>query len=132
MQCLRCRGEAMRVERRGHIDDPLGVVEIDICPQCAGMWLDALELNALAGSLFTDLEGIALSASAPTAEDAQLHCPRCAGAPPLDKCHPLTAPDVVVDRCGSCHGFWLDKGELDKLERVHSDQLVAVLLGGEP
>ena len=28
---------------------------------------------------------------------------------------PADAQDLIVDRCSSCNGFWLDSGELDRI-----------------
>ena len=34
----------------------------------------------------------------------------------------LDAPEVIVDRCPSCDGFWLDKGELDQMKWLVSKE----------
>jgi Zn-finger nucleic acid-binding protein len=39
-----------------------------------------------------------------------LECPFC--KTPMEK---INRADVTVDRCPSCQGVWLDKGELDKI-----------------
>ncbi len=41
-------------------------------------------------------------------------CPRCGGD--LEEKH---AEHVRVDECRECGGIWLDKGELDQLQRVN-------------
>ena len=40
-----------------------------------------------------------------------MQCPRCANVV-LDE---LDRNGVTVDRCGTCRGIWLDRGELEKL-----------------
>jgi uncharacterized protein len=40
-----------------------------------------------------------------------MHCPRCE-AVVLDE---IDRNGVTVDRCASCRGIWLDRGELEKL-----------------
>jgi len=41
-------------------------------------------------------------------------CPRCGGD--LKATH---AEHVRIDECGECGGIWLDKGELEQLQRVN-------------
>jgi Zn-finger nucleic acid-binding protein len=41
-----------------------------------------------------------------------LSCPKCAG-----KLDSYTYMEFVLDRCGSCGGIWLDKGELQGIVR---------------
>lgn len=40
-----------------------------------------------------------------------MHCPRCETAT-LEE---LDRSGVTVDRCSSCRGIWLDRGEMEKL-----------------
>ena len=43
-------------------------------------------------------------------KDTDLKCPRC------DKVmRKIKKADVVIDVCDTCHGMWLDEGEIDKL-----------------
>jgi Zn-finger nucleic acid-binding protein len=41
---------------------------------------------------------------------AALKCPKCEGA-----LAEMKVEEVVVDRCDTCHGIWLDAGELEQL-----------------
>lgn len=41
MQCPRCDGKL--------VSQTFGKVEVDVCPKCSGLWLDARELEQLAG-----------------------------------------------------------------------------------
>ena len=50
--------------------------------------------------------------------DAHLQkCPRCGGD--LEERH---AEHVKIDECQECGGIWLDKGELDQLQRVNKSR----------
>jgi Zn-finger nucleic acid-binding protein len=40
-----------------------------------------------------------------------MKCPRCEGIV-LEE---IDRSGITVDRCGSCRGIWLDRGELEKL-----------------
>ena len=52
------------------------------------------------------------SAEAKTAGTSSMQCPRCDG-----KLHEAVVAEVTLDSCDKCGGVWLDKGELDMLER---------------
>lgn len=59
------------------------------------------------------------------AEENTRHCP-------LDQTAMIkeVAHMVVLDRCPSCHGVWLDGGELDKLrDDLHADAVLAMTRG---
>jgi Zn-finger nucleic acid-binding protein len=114
----------LEVQTRG---EGLDVIEIDICPNCKGLWLDASELTGLDDNFFIDIERIELVDVAPTEQDALLCCPRCDGAPILSKVHPAGFSRVVLDTCSACHGFWLDRGEIEKMKDVSDRRLVADL-----
>ena len=38
--------------------------------------------------------------------------------------------NIVVDRCPSCHGVWLDGGELDQMKRTIEAGLTTDLIRG--
>ncbi len=82
-------------------------VEVDACPACGGLFLDANEVRALTGSsslhrLLTKYLGLD--------SDSQLVCPNCGGLMDGED-----AGNVRVDVCLECHGVWLDAGELERL-----------------
>jgi hypothetical protein len=87
-------------------------VEVDVCPQCGGIWLDRGEIAALSAFRDSELDELramhgTLSASRP-AKGKPLKCPACPGI--------LEERDigvVRVDFCPRCQGFHLDRGELD-------------------
>jgi Zn-finger nucleic acid-binding protein len=114
----------LEVQTRG---EGVDVIEIDVCPGCQGIWLDASELAKLDDNFFVDIERTDLVGVVPTEKDRELSCPRCEGAPPLAKVHPAGYPLVVLDTCPGCHGFWLDRGEIEKVRDVSDRRLVADL-----
>lgn len=125
MKCLRCETVELEIQALGEGAD---VVEIDVCPTCRGIWLDAKELAKADDNFFVDVEQMELEKAAAGADDRELGCPRCDGAPRLDKVHPRKFKRLVVDRCPACRGFWLDRGELEKMRDVSDRLLVASLL----
>ena len=45
-----------------------------------------------------------------------MKCPKCGQE--LEPFSPKDAKELIVDRCPSCEGFWLDKGELEQMQKV--------------
>lgn len=79
-------------------------VEVERCPACDGLWLDRGELTSRGGAL--------------PAENAQWMgqrpCPRC--SVPMQV---VAGGGIEIDRCSSCMGIYLDRGELELLQRIH-------------
>lgn len=96
MRCPRDGGGLQKVERAG--------TPIDCCTTCGGVWFDVGELAHLGDP---DVETAAARVT-PAARLSRIGCPRCAG-----DCHESLVGEVVVDVCASCHGLWLDAGELE-------------------
>lgn len=90
-------------------------VEIDRCPDCRGIWLDANELETL---VETKPKALLREDRAFKAEPGQagvaLKCPHCKGTP-LIKLNSLHRPGTIVDSCTVCYGTWLNAGELSRL-----------------
>jgi Zn-finger nucleic acid-binding protein len=125
MKCLRCESVELEVQARGEGAD---VIEVDVCPSCHGVWLDAAELAKIDDNFFVDVERMELLKATPAPEDRGLSCPRCPKAPALEKVHPRGHKSLIIDTCPACHGFWLDRGELEKVRDVSDKLLVASLL----
>ena len=87
-------------------------VEIDYCPACRGLWLDAGELAVLLGRPDPlrpeDLAG---------ARPGPRRCPRCDRALVVQ---PSPGAAVEVDLCPALHGLWLDPGELEAIARAQA------------
>ncbi len=105
--CLR-DGEELR-----EVEYPGTTVKLDVCPACAGVWLDRGELEALRAAVAhlvppeRDLNERAreLALEAPAPE--QRGCPRCGGA-----LAPEPLRGITAERCAGCGGVWLDSGLL--------------------
>lgn len=104
IECPRCWVEARREEV-----EILGPnIFIDICPKCNGTWLDPGELGKLLKDRkLTDY----LTKDIGTQSKSELVCPRCGGLMDIE-----SAEDIEVDVCLTCHGVWLDAGELEDLK----------------
>jgi Zn-finger nucleic acid-binding protein len=100
-------------------------VHIETCPSCGGDWLSAGELGNIVRARkrrFNEAECVAIANATkikgvrlPTV-DRHLTCPSCGSTT-----HPVNYGDdsgIIVDECAACHGIWLDRGELEKIEDV--------------
>ena len=113
-QCPRCRlalASAPLLEG--------GCVEVDVCPQCRGIWFDAGELQTILDATADEQARVdrqligALSARAAGPwEVCEVPCPVCSAT--MDRCAHGHRSGVVADRCAA-HGVWLDGGELEAL-----------------
>lgn len=106
INCPKCSSETL-VETL-----TLGNIPLDVCPGCSGIWFDKGELEALLaqsqGGAPADLALIN-----PKAES--LVCPRCKN---MMSRGGLVNPLLLVDRCQSCGGIWLDSHELDLVKKL--------------
>lgn len=109
MKCPRCQRDLKESDFGQY-----GFVIVDVCQQCQGAWFDKGELDRIDDSVWTNVEEIDLNKAAPIHHN--IKCPKChANLVPVS---PKDAEELIVDRCTSCQGFWLDKGELDQLREV--------------
>jgi len=118
MQCPSCGASSMRpVTYEG--------VTLENCGSCGGFWLDEPELriiNAVREKKFdretceaignqTGVQGVRLEDV-----DRDLKCPKCAGE--TDAVNFVGNTGIIIVRCSSCGGLWLDKGELAHIQQV--------------
>jgi len=108
-KCPKCEGRLWHLRRQG--------IFYEMCSQCSGIWFDAGELTMLL-QIYKDFDPEAGEASS-------ANCLRCDSGM-REYTFPNT--DVKIDRCPSCQGVWLDKGEFGQLR----DQLSAIVNKDEP
>lgn len=107
MHCPRC-------DRRILTTIVKGKVELEQCPDCRGLWLDAGELARLAGTS-SDLP----PQVDPSVDGLRAYCPKC--EKPMNRRYYSDSRAVLVDECRICHGVWLDDNELlDVVKTAHS------------
>src|SRR5262249_5095168 len=97
-----------------------GAVNVDGCPTCGGLLFDARGLARLAHGPRSEMEALERqfqSSAAETADAGPLQsrlCPACrAGMRTFE--YPW-APGIRLEGCPSCHGVWIDDGELRRIE----------------
>ncbi|MFH1749182.1 MAG: zf-TFIIB domain-containing protein [Planctomycetota bacterium] len=117
MQCPNCRKMLRTVDYEG--------IQVETCRSCGGEWLDSDELGhvvrareerfgvderrAIAES--TTIKGVVLKDV-----DRDLACPKCGST--TDPVNYGGNTGLIVDRCTSCRGFWLDAAELEKVQML--------------
>ena len=111
-------------------DSPLGAISyeginIDTCEDCHGEWLDAGELTQIIKARevrFDEQERRAIAAAAKVPGikldkvDRTLKCPKCGGQ--TDPVNYGGDTGIIIDKCSTCGGIWLDQGELEKIQMV--------------
>jgi len=92
---------------------PAGEILLDLCPECAGVWLDGGELGRLAGE-----RNLEIQLAARRGRPSEISCPRCTSE--------MTQKEflgIVVEVCILCAGLWLDQAELEQLQIAYQDYL---------
>ncbi len=85
-------------------------IDVDKCPTCGGLWLDAQELDELEDTVYAEDD---LKGSLFISEDATAFpCPRCGAT--LNQFE-YRFYNLMLERCPNGDGFWLDAGEDQKV-----------------
>lgn len=85
-----------------------GRVNVDICPNCRGTFVDGIELRRVVGD---DALALALSGLRGAPEEP-MDCVACERPMYFD-----TVDGIELDHCVDCLGVWLDAGEVERLAR---------------
>ncbi len=109
MKCPACRVPMYVVEFKQ--------IELDLCPDCGGVWFDRGELSLL-------LEADRPLETVPAAADEDPRpCPLCDKT--MDKLNIGPTRRVLVDGCTDC-GMWFDRREVEDLSRDLRDNEVGI------
>ncbi|MBI2899066.1 MAG: M48 family metalloprotease [Planctomycetes bacterium] len=84
-------------------------VEVDVCPQCKGMWLDRGEIFSFAG----DSRQLQKELEAARAKAAPGSLPSPITSAPMNVLR--LAGGLEIDECPKSGGIWLDAGELERV-----------------
>jgi membrane associated rhomboid family serine protease len=133
MGVRRCPHDGTLLERRW-----IRKVELDVCPDCRGVFLDRGELERLLpGFHSADMRAVRRTVHH---RANGLTCPPCK-KPMLRLRYGPVATTFVLDRCVSCGGLWLDRGEVegmleasDRVRRVNQKKIFTSKrrFGGDP
>lgn len=84
-------------------------MDVQACPKCQGLWLTPAELDQLENEAFSDEAN--KGSLYVVSHETSLKCPVCSA--PLKR-FDYRFFDLQLDCCPE-HGFWLDKGEDNKI-----------------
>ena len=109
MRCPKCRADMEQIDYEG--------TEIDRCTICSGIWFDTGEIDVLRDmkAATTIDTGNAKKGKQSNAIDSY-QCPRCSGA--MVRVVDPKQTHIWYETCSSCHGSYLDAGELRDLSNV--------------
>lgn len=88
----------------------LAGIELDSCPFCNGCWMDRNEVERMTRSRGRNHLNVELEDT----KASELTCPRCRKTDMLVG-HHINIKNLVLDQCQTCHGVWMDRGELTTL-----------------
>ena len=95
-----------------------GPIIVDQCERCGGIWFDQSELFRAKQGEAEEIEVLntEMLRTPSVIEDSTLLCPRDQAAMTrfTDKYFPQ---DIVLVRCPSCHGIWLNRGTFTKYQQ---------------
>ncbi len=104
-------------------------IEVDVCSACHGMWLDKGELEAIEASSEHDYahelaedQGVAPQSFADLHEQQRrgpIDCPKCGKT--MESREYGYASRIHIDTCIQGCGVWLDRGEIQALEKFFDD-----------
>jgi Zn-finger nucleic acid-binding protein len=115
MNCPVCGTELRTIQYEG--------VSIEECEACEGRWLEAGKLKEI-----IDARDVQFGAADRQAAAKGLRNP---GVPPKEIERPIPCPNcrvptaainygqdtgIIINRCSTCGGTWLDRGELEKIQ----------------
>lgn len=112
MNCPRCKKPMVAQTIR----DIRFSVNVDYCESCGGRWFDNGELTRMEKTVEPALIEIR---KIPDSLDQleMLECPSCSNHPRLQKMAHEKDKHVIIDFCPVCNGIWLDKGELEAIQK---------------
>jgi len=107
MKCPKCGSDLVKKYYKG-------MIEVDSCPHCRGMWLDMNELDKLEDMVFDD--DTSKGSLIHFQQDTDSPCPYC-GNQMQEFQYRLY--DLRLDYCAqNDHGFWLDAGEDERVMEI--------------
>lgn len=109
MKCPNCRNKLEAIDCKG--------IEVDECVSCKGRWFDRGELRKAKDKEDDDIRWLDFD---PFGKDAaQLsvpsegkNCPKCSKR--MSSLN-YRSSGVIIDKCSSCEGVWLDHREFEKI-----------------
>lgn len=112
MNCPRCKSSLQEET----IKDINVSIQVDCCIDCGGKWFDKGELAKVEGLIEPTILEIRKIPNK-TDQLTPLQCPSCDSKHFMQKVEHRRDKKVIIDYCTSCKGIWLDKGELEAIQK---------------
>ena len=116
MKCPRCVASDLHHRDLGERE----AIGVEQCSSCHGCWVDVAELERLESGTWSRVDDLRLTVVEALSE---LLCPRCSAR--MATMNPDDHAELAIDRCPTCHGLWLDAGELARLHVVAVEHVAA-------
>ncbi|MCP4179383.1 MAG: hypothetical protein GY756_16615 [bacterium] len=107
MKCQRCDVEFKQREIQG--------IKVEYCPVCGGVFLHHGELGKITHKTAGDIEYASIE-NLDSKKLFGLNCPLCKDEE-LIKINFVSYSDIYLGYCQKCKGIWLDKGELELINK---------------
>ena len=114
-------------DKRQMTEMAAGHAVLDVCGKCGGQYFDSGEMFAAFG-IKADPSYWDRPETGGQVKEGTLECPRCHSTM-LAQDVKHEKDSVEIDRCGSCGGVWLDKGEVEQIMAI--GERIAPLLEAE-
>lgn len=118
-KCPKCNIPLCRVE--------IQRVPVHTCPDCGGELVEDLRLKAIerrADPTWTEEQKDAFCRLADQSNDlGDILCPRCSRV--MNKFLFRSYANLQVDQCSECHCYWLDAGEMEKMQIFYQEEMAS-------
>lgn len=115
MESLKCPGCGEPMQKKKEAD-----LTTDVCVSCGCIFLDKGELNELATGMAGDIEYCSIDNDAHRDKFPIRKCARCENQT-LQKINLLRLSHTIFDYCPKCEGLFLDKNELELMNKELSN-----------
>jgi Zn-finger nucleic acid-binding protein len=119
MKCPNDNTKMYQVRIEGHYSQP---ILLEQCKECGGVWFDEMELFGARNGEAERIE-VLDSKRLWTPANMAKRTLRC----PLDSSELFRFKDryflrgIILERCPSCHGVWLNRGDFTKLQQARQE-----------
>lgn len=113
---MNCPRDGSELQPQKYLD-----LDIDRCPTCKGIWLDAPELDAIEDTVMTNDHDKGTMVWNPVQSD--LICPK--GGEKMQT-FDYRLERLMIDVCPAGHGYWLDGGEEERVLQAMRDRLTGM------
>ena len=112
MKCQLCKGTITPTETND--------IEILSCQNCKGFWIKKGELNKLIKHKSGDIEFSSIDHHMHKDVHGILKCLFCKDHAMI-KVNFIEYSDIILDYCEGCGSFWIDHGEIEKMQNYIKD-----------